>query len=266
LQHRKKVELPFYYSREEKLFHLVAEMNDEPGDLASLLAALKSKVTLIGHTGYSVGGGRAVFSAFGRIVSPSDTPESIQKLVAKLDGVLECEVTPGNKGLLVDSFHHGLQTYDGEPGLLLPTRVLVSTFERMERRFGSGAKIILYEQGRDYAKSRWSLLKAAVPDANTRMDEVAAIVGAVGWAVVGISYGQGGKTMKLVNKECFECTGRTRGNGCDFLRGMAVGLAEAVFGREMTGVETRCLLSGGKACEFVVSARDGLPLVSIARN
>jgi len=259
---RRKVEFPFLYSKEGRLVHLIAELNDEPGALGSLFAVIGTKLSVIGSTSYLSNGGKVICSAVGKILSQSDTAETIQKLAAMSHSVITCQATEGNQGLLVDQFHRGLETADGEPCLLIPTNVLVATFEEFVKAFGSGGETIIYGQGMNYAKARWELLKPNIPHPESRFDEIAAMVVAVGWAVVKIAYGADGKTLSCVNTECFECSGRTGARRrCNFLRGMAVGLAEGVFGRTMIGEETRCMQKGDAACEFVIRAKDGQPLV-----
>jgi predicted hydrocarbon binding protein len=41
---------------------------------------------------------------------------------------------------------------------------------------------------------------------------------------------------------------------------MAVGLVEAVFGKDVTSEETKCRRRGDGACVFVLKSKDGGPL------
>jgi len=263
LTERRKVEFPFLYSKDGNLIHIVAELKDDPAALVSLLTFLSSKVSLIGTESYSTGEGTAIFSGIGKIISKSETADSIRTWIGESNLVLSSRITHDNQGLLVDSFHHGFMSVDGEACILLPAQVFTGTIEDLIDIFHSGGEAIVYNQGLSYAKRRWATLKAIVPNAASRFDEISNMVAAIGWAVVKITYEAGHRRLRLVNTECFECFGHTkRAGGCFFLKGMAVGLAESVFGREMNGEETKCMKKGDDTCEFVITAKDGERLVT----
>lgn len=254
---RGKIEFPYYFSSEEKSVHVVAEITDEPGALSSLLSRLAARVNLIGTSSYSLDGNRAVFSAFGRLLTSTDSAKSIRSLTLEAPSVQSCLVWQDNQGLLVDRYHYGLQSGTGERYVMQPVDALGSTFDALVRIFGSGAEVILYNQGVEYARSRWAGIKKVFgPHPETRLEEVAALVRAMGWAESTIVHDPKTGVVKCVNTECFECSSPTQDHrGCSFLRGMAVGLAEGIFGRQMTSVETRCIKKGDEVCEFVLTPR-----------
>ena len=178
-------------------------------------------------------------------------------------GVNWSKVTEGRDGVLVDRFHYGLQTGSSEPLLMVPATALSAMFQEMVRKFDSGGEMILFNQGRAYSLSRWAGIRPMLgPSPETRLDEVAAMVGAVGWAIVQTEYEPGSNSIEFRNSECFECSSRKdHVLSCPFLRGMATGLVEALFRTEVTSEETKCKRRGDEACVFVVRSTSGIPLV-----
>jgi predicted hydrocarbon binding protein len=263
---RRKVEYPFHYSPDGKLVHVVAELHDKPGTLALLLNALGGKVNLIGTTSYVTDGGTAVFSGFGRVLSKNDTAQSIQKLVSEYHSVLGCEVWESSDGLIVDRFHTGLQTGLGEHYTMFPTTSLAKAFEEVVRVFGSGGATILYFQGLDFAKARWSQYSLMLgPHPEKRIEEAASILESFGYGSITASSDPYGWTLTLEVRDCFECSvGTENKRRCEFLRGMIVGLFGGMYGKRVACQETKCRLKGDKVCEFIVKAEDGQSLSQIS--
>jgi len=259
---QRKTVFPFHYSNDKRMVHVLARLSDEPGTLASLLSILGSKVNLIGTSSYSTPDGAAIFSGFGKILSDSDDAKSIQKHAAMAPSVLSCQVWEDKDGLLVDRFHTGFQAGFGEPYLMFPLKGLSETFERISETFGSGGQTILYTYGLDYGTARAPLYKSIMGEhPERRLDELTAIVGALGYAASTATLEPSSKVLRLTARECFECSTPTgTGRRCSFLRGMAVGIFSTLFNKELTCEETKCRHKGNKECEFVLRARDNEPL------
>jgi len=255
---RRNLVFPFQYSPGKRMVHVVAWISDEPGTLASLLTALKSQVNLASTSSYSLGGNGAIFSGFGEVLSDSTNATALQGMTAKLPDVSCCQVWESRDGLLVDRFHTGFQAGVGEPYVILPARALSETFEGIVRTFGSGGQTILYEQGLDYGKSRAELYKEIIgKHPERRLDDLTAIVGALGYGKSTATFEPSGKAMTLTSIECFECSTPTHtGRRCKFLLGMAVGIFSALFDKELAGEETLCRHDGNEHCEFVLRAKD----------
>jgi len=259
ISRRRRVVFPFHYRPDKKLVHIVAELADEPGALASLLTLVGSRVNLEGTTSYNVGDGTSIFSGFGEIVSSSETASSIQSLAALSRKVRRCQVWESEEGLLVDTFHTGLQTGLGEPYIMLPASGLAHTFEKIVHRFGTGGETILFMEGKEFAEARFSIYRpmlGARPE--RRIKEATHIFEALGYGSSSVSTSQSKDSLTLTVEECFECTkGSTNGRTCAFMRGVAVGSFSALFRQEMTAKEVKCRLKGGKACVFVLTPADG---------
>jgi predicted hydrocarbon binding protein len=253
---------PFYYAPGRRMVHVVALISDEPGTLSSLLSALKVQVNLISTSSYSLGGNSAIFSGFGEALSQSVSEQTLQEMITELPNVNGTQVWESKDGLIVDRYHTGFQAGAGEPYLILPAKALSETFEEIVRTFDSGGRMILYDQGLGYGRSRSGVYKKIIgAHPEKRLDELTAIVGALGFGKSVATLSSSRSALTLTSVECFECSTRTKtGRGCDFLRGMAVGIFSALFDKELIGEETVCRQTGGKQCEFVLKTKDQLPL------
>jgi predicted hydrocarbon binding protein len=260
---QRKVEFPFHYSPDGRMVHIVVKMADDPGVLASLLGDFRTEVNLIGTSSYSMGDGSAIFSGFGRVLSPSEDAAAIKERLSKSPRVLSCQVSESEQGLLIDRFHFGFQTPNGDEYIMIPARALSSTYEAFVDKFKTGGETILFYQGRDYARARMGYYKTIVgSDPKAIFNKLGGILRSLGWAATEITFDSSGRTLTCVNTECFECSSKTKnGRRCTFLRGMAVGTAEVVFGREFSSEEPRCMQKGDPVCEFVLTPIDGLPLI-----
>jgi predicted hydrocarbon binding protein len=240
------------------MVHVVAWISDEPGTLASLLGALKGHVNLANTSSYSLGGNSAIFSGFGEVLSDSITAQTLQGIAAKSPEVSSCQVWESREGLLVDRFHMGFQAGIGEPYLIFPAKGLSDTFEGIARMFGSGGQAILYDQGLEYARARSGLYKKIIGGhPERRLDDLAAIVGALGYGKSTAAIDPSGRVLTLTSTECFECSTPTQTmRRCRFLMGMAVGIFGGLFDKDLEGEETLCRQKGDNHCEFVLRAKD----------
>ncbi|HMD79204.1 MAG TPA: hypothetical protein VKF39_04390, partial [Nitrososphaerales archaeon] len=124
---QKKVEFPFYYSPGKKLIHIVAKIRDEPGALAALLKGLAPMVNLLGSSSYGIGKGKAIFSGFAETLFHTDSADSIRTTLDELPDVLDFQIWEGQDGLLVDWFHTGIQSGNGESYIMFPSEAFSET-------------------------------------------------------------------------------------------------------------------------------------------
>lgn len=262
---QRHVIFPFHYARGEKTVFVVATIPDTPGALAGLLSILSKRVNLVGTSSYSLGRNAAIFSGYGKILSSAMTAGSIQEDIARSATARSCQVWMSNEGLIIDRFHLGFQTGVGEPYVVFPARGLSDTFEGIVRTFGTGGETLLYNLGLHYAEARVGAYKKMLgPHPESRIDELAAIVTALGYGAAAASFEPGHRSLRLTSEECFECSsGSSCGRRCSFLRGMGVGIFGPLFEVEMLGEETRCRNAGNTYCEFAFKAKDGRPLVGL---
>jgi predicted hydrocarbon binding protein len=255
MQPRKKIIFPYYFSRDRKLFHIVAEMKDVPGSLSSILDLLKSHVNLVGIISYNTSDGRAMFSGFAEAISRSQSGPALQKLVAALPLVNDAMVTEGKDGFLVDSFHTGVQGGAGENYVMMQKESLSAMLNQMVRIFGTGGETILYEEGRKFGASRgraFKLLlgKDSVPGMVSSLVHVFA---ALGWGQATQNPAAEGERLRITVADCFSCAISDGKKGCAFMRGWFAGFSAEALGREVHIEETRCRLRGDDVCEFVAT-------------
>jgi len=253
---RRRVVFPYYYSARKKLFHVVTRIKDVPGALAGVLNLLTTELNLLGSTSYSIEGDSAMFSCFAESLRRSETPEEIQRLLAKSPWVLESRVSESRDGLLVDSFHTGVQVGAGEPYIMFPSAGMDDIFEKLVRTFGSGGETILYELGRNFGNDRFELYRPLLgSQPRTRVDEASHIFEALGYGESTITQNPDGSILMVVD-DCFECfTPSVIGRSCAFRRGLAAGSFGALIGQEVQCQETKCRSKGDKFCEFILTPR-----------
>jgi predicted hydrocarbon binding protein len=239
------VVFPYYYSAHKKLFHVVARIRDVPGALAGLLTLLTTEVNLLGSTSYSIEGDSAVYSCFAEALRKSETPEEIEGLIARSPWVLESSVTESRDGLLVDTYHTGVQLGSGEPYIMFPSAGMADIFEKLVHEFGSGGETILYELGRNFGYDRFELYRPLLgPDPQARLGEAAHIFEALGYGTSTITRNPD-KTIRIVVEDCFECvTPSEIGRSCAFRRGLAAGSFGALLEKEVQCQETKCRSKG----------------------
>ncbi|HUK80069.1 MAG TPA: V4R domain-containing protein [Nitrososphaerales archaeon] len=256
MSRRRRVVFPYYYSANKKLFHVVVRIRDVPGALAGVLALLTKEVNLLGSTSYSIGEDAAMFSCFAEALRKSETSEYIQGLLAMSPWVLQSEVSESKNGLLVDSFHTGIQTGTGEPYIIFPTAGLAEVFEKLVKTFGSGGETILYELGRNFGHDRLSVYRTILgAEPRARVEDFAHVFEAMGYGASVIIQNSDG-SIRIVVDECFECaTPSEIGRTCAFRRGLAAGSFGALLEQETECEEIKCRSKGAKVCEFIVTPR-----------
>jgi len=255
IQRHRKVEYPLYYSPGRNLVHVVVKLRDTPGGLARVLEALGGLVDLIGTTSYRLKDGHAIFSGFAELVSEGETARSVKEAVAAVDGVAACDAWESRQGLLVDRFHTGIQSGNGESYILLPAAALAQTFAKVVQTLGSGGETILYLEGVNLAATRFETYRRMLgPEPVTRVEEASHIYEALGYGSSSITLEHSGRVVRLIQKDCFECSGPVKGmTSCAFMRGLAAGSFGAVLRKEMKSDEVRCRLRGDESCEFVLT-------------
>ncbi len=139
--------------------------------------------------------------------------------------------------------------------------------ERFSETFGSGADVIFYEMGLGYGKlmayemakrglSRLSVYRDFI-DRGRRMGMGTFEVPLIKTIVSGF---KGDIVVKLIDSFFAASAGKTGKAECHIVRGMIVGAANEIFGKEFGCVEEKCLSKGDRHCEFVLKRRPTNPL------
>jgi predicted hydrocarbon binding protein len=248
---------PIYYAPGKKLFHIIVKLSDAPGSYSAILNLLGPKVNLVGTTTYSLSDGTAIFSGYSESLSAKESAQQIKKLIMSSKAAIDAQVVEGNDGLLIDTFHTGIDV-GGDEFMLLRRHAVSLMFGHVARMLGSGGEALLYEEGYSLGKlNAESMVKVLGPErVRSNSVELSHFLTAQGYGSLSMEKGptQGSFTLKL--EDCFECSARASSRkGCDFMRGYFVGAIETSFEGKMEGKEVKCALKGASSCEFLVTPR-----------
>jgi predicted hydrocarbon binding protein len=246
---------PIYYAPGKKLFHIIVKLSDAPGSFSGILNLLGPKVNLVGTTTYTLSDGTAIFSGFSESLSPKETAQGLKKLIMSSKAAIDAQVVEGNDGLLIDTFHTGIEV--GGDEFMLVRRLGVSLmFDHVANLLGSGGEALLYEEGRSLGRLNSENMMKLVGRHRVRASsaELSHFLTAQGWGSPEIVGGTAEERFVVKLKDCFECSARTGSRkGCNFMRGYFAGAAETSLGRNAEVQEVRCFLKGAPLCEFVVT-------------
>ena len=245
-----------YYSKGANVFHIIIRISDAPGSFGRVLDLLGSKVNLVGTSTYTLGDGSAMVSAFAEALSKNETAAGIKKLLAASSVVVESEVRQGKDGLLVDTFHTGLEALR-EDYMLLRRWGMGSVFDHIVKIFGTGGEVLLYEEGAAMARGNLERTTAALsPQILAEYPSyLMNFLSAQGWGQFKLEQKRDKSVITVT--DCFECAkGSEVRKKCDFVRGYLEGTASAAGGVPTQVEELQCTLKGGRACVFQVSRRE----------
>ncbi|MGD1055146.1 MAG: hypothetical protein ABR867_03585, partial [Nitrososphaerales archaeon] len=205
----RKQSLGVYYSPDVKSFHIVVRLKDVPGALSSVLGLLRDHVDLVGSTSYSLEGNGAIWSGFGKSLSKAETEGKLKNLVKRSPMVLECEVKGSDHGLLIDSFHSGIEVAPDRPAVVFPLVGVSRIYDHLARMLGSGGETILFEEGSALGKSSGQYLNALLGHGNLDW-KVKALLGTysiIGWGSASLEVEKPGARFRVTIRDCMECAG-----------------------------------------------------------
>ena len=250
----RKKEFPFYYAEGKSLFHVVAKMSDEPGSLSKVLGLLGGRVNLIGTSTYTLEDGSAMLTAFAEGLKQGESESSLKGLLDGSGFTMSAEVFHGEQGILVDTFHTGVEAH-GDEMMVIRRKALVGMLARICRLLGSGGETLLYEQGKEIGRinTEQTIRIVGMDRTLANISYLRKWLAAIGWGEVHASNEEDGTHFTV--KDCFECSSSDgHRTGCHFFRGYIAGSRVAQHGSEPRVKETKCRLRGDHACEFVVAA------------
>ena len=248
-------EFSYFFSPEEKMFQIVVKMKDEPGALGQILNLLRDRITLVNIHAYSNSKGEAILSGFARHVSTAQDAASLERVIMMAPLAIECRVMVSSDGLLVDSFHTGIETDYGERLILFRWDAFNRMFDRMAEVFGTGGgEVMLYYEGiaigEMYAQEM--IRRFGKGTVNRNMPSIIKMLSASGWGNASLKFSEGSPIVRI--GDCFESSTRKRvRHGCYFMKGMITGVAKVVLGTEVRCDETKCSLRGEDCCEFTIA-------------
>jgi len=246
--------LPYVFSPNKKLFQIVVKMKNIPRAYAAVLEILGSRVNLIGTVSYNTGD-RAIFSGFAEALSPSESPGELEKALCGSPMVTDCVVTEGSKGVLVDTFHSGLETSNGEPLVMFRRNGICRMLDQVANLPNGSGEEILFNEGVAVGTSDGTeILQSWRPGLTAEgFSTLLSLFSAFGWGSASSVDRSDPQAVRIRMDDCFECsTGRAKDRSCAFVKGFLVGSAGVLLGRQAKCVERACRFKGDDHCEFVV--------------
>jgi predicted hydrocarbon binding protein len=254
-----KQSLGLYYSPRVKSFHIVVRLKDVPGALSSVLELLRDHVDLVNSISYSLEDDSAIWSGFGKSLSKAETEGKLKNLVKRSPMVLECEVKGSDHGLLIDSFHSGIEVAPDRPAVVFPLVGVSRIYDHLARILGSGGETILFEEGSALGKSSGQYLNAML--GRGRLDwKVKALLGTyaiIGWGSGSLEVEKPGARFRVRVLDCMECSGMGKDRrGCNLLRGCLTSAVSTLAGIKFECEETKCRFRRDHFCEFLLSRHE----------
>ena len=252
---RPRRETVYFTSPNEKMFQIVVRMKDEPGALGQILNLLAGHVSMVDVHAYNTSEREAILSGFARHVPTSEKPTSLEETVMMSPFALDCKIVESSDGLLVDSFHTGIETDYGEPLMLFRRDAFNMMFDRMAELFGTGGEVMLLYEGMAIGEmNAHEIIRRLGKDTITRnMPSVIRMLSTSGWGSASLQFSEDGSPVVRID-HCFESSTRKKvRHGCYFAKGMLTGVARVILGPEVKCEETKCVLRGDDYCEFTLS-------------
>ena len=246
----------YLYSPKKKVFQIVVKLMDTPGSLGAVLSLLGGRVNLVGTTSHALDDGTAIMSAFAETISPSETAEKLSALIKSSHVAMDNQVTESSEGLLVDTFHTGVENSHGIPMVLISREGVAHMFDGLNKIFGSGGEFLLYREGFFVGESNAARTAGVLGPglAKKKVGDLMYLFSARGWGQAKWKGDAESKEQIVTVEDCFECSsGEGIKTGCGFMRGYLDGWAKSILGREVKCVETRCRFKGDDACEFTLN-------------
>jgi predicted hydrocarbon binding protein len=235
------------------LLHMVVKMKDTPRAYATVLQLVGSRVNLIETVTYSVEDG-AIFSGFAEALLSTENPEELRELISKSPVVLDCIVKASPSGILIDTFHKGLETSSGDPLIMFRRKGLVRMFDEIAKRSGNEWEGLLFKEGVAVGESdATEILRSWNPGFMADgFPLLVSLFSAFGWGdATPMERPEPGK-VRISMHDCFECSsGQQENRNCSFVQGFLVGSARTLLGREVKCEEPVCRFKGDDHCEFI---------------
>ncbi|MGD0478170.1 MAG: V4R domain-containing protein [Nitrososphaerales archaeon] len=255
----RKQSLGVYYSPTVKTFHIVARLKDVPGALSSVLELLRDHVNLVNSISYSMEDDGAIWSGFGKSLSKAETEGKLEKLVKRSPMVLECEVKGSDQGLLIDSFHSGIEVAPDRPAVVFPLVGVSRIYDHLARILGSGGETILLEEGSALGKSSGQYLNTMLGHGRLdwKVKALLATYSVIGWGSASLEVEKPGARFRVRIRDCMECAGMGKDRkGCNLVRGCLTSAVSTLSGNEFKSEETKCRFRGDPFCEFLLSGQE----------
>lgn len=259
MEERFPKELPIArFTRDKRLAQIVVKFKDVTGSLSDITRITGSEgVDIRQSVAFTVSRERyAVYNAFVWLPREDYRLEQLVEKVKASPFVLSVQARDGVEGSIVDTLTFPIQ-FAADRVVLVEISSLTSMFDELEKVFGSGGAVIIYQQGVSYGKAICAELAKTLtrPYMVRNYRYGLNLITAMGWGVPTVLSANDRLTEATVQvAECFECVGRKpKGMHGRFMAGYLAGVFSYLSGHDLRGTETKCVAVQDDFCEFKIA-------------
>lgn len=240
---------------ESKTAQVLVKVKDAPESVPDLHDRIAKSGARVRQSSYLAVPGEkfAVFNAFVTLMDPEATGEKLAAALAESSYVLEAHSAEGREYGVLDTLTFPMM-WGGKRIVYMNQRAIAGVFEGIQKTFGSGGDVILYQAGSVYGRQfQEGMIKAVGKEVLLRNRGYSFnLMAAAGWGVAELVQMDNEATNVTVRvSECFECEGtKSQAAACSFVRGVLVGASETLLGGTTESEETSCIAKGDRYCEF----------------
>jgi hypothetical protein len=248
----------FRYDPKKRYFLVSLHLENKPGSLGNLsnLLGIRGINILEGFFGGISYGPQGTVSFFVESTNERMDEGWLTDFLKSSVGVSGIEVKKASEGFLGDSLNFPLTWNSGDRAVLMRADDLRAMLNAVKTADPERGGAFVYLQGFNHGQATWQrLFGMHAPKTREGLAEMLSIYAATGWGRADLTDLNPGKASARVKvEESFECASSSGGKRqSNFIRGHLAGAFSVYFGREVKAVETRCVSSGDKQCEFIIS-------------
>ncbi len=259
LKEYKKDVIVFLHDPRKTFFHVVVELKNEPGAIASVANSLAgTKINMLsGFISAESERKEGVWSFFAEAKTADVSKDQIKNLIGSSPYILDVLVNQSRDGTLVEKVHFPLAYNTGQRSLLITQKGFSQMLKKIRDTFGSGGDVIVYDEGYTLGNSDAAGFTSAGQRENTKQLLANILDGfsALGWGRAElISFDPDLFRIVIRMRESMECFGQNAPRPYShFIRGNLAGLFSRLTDGKVNCEETKCISTGDEYCEFSVS-------------
>jgi predicted hydrocarbon binding protein len=257
MERRSKDVMVYHYDPKKRFFLVTVTEQNVPGALGALanILGVRGINLLEGWFGGSSEDVQGPVSFFAESTDPKLDKDWITEYLKASVYVSDIEVRESKNGFLADIQNFPLTWASGDRAVMMRVSMMKTIFDVARAIPGIGEEV-LYRMGFESGKATWqNLIERLKPTTKEALGDSLGIYAAVGWGRPELmELDTGARRARLAFAEGFECEGASTGKVFShFTRGHIAGAFSAYFKTDVKALESRCLSTGSRYCEFLVS-------------
>lgn len=247
------------YQRGARIGQMLVKFKDVAGSLADVnRIASESGVDIRQSNAFAaLDKSYALYNTFVEFKDPKVSHLELARRLKQSPFVLDASVVEGREGEIIDVLEFPVN-WSGQRIVLVDQLSMSSMLQRVQKLFGSGGDLILYEEGLTFGEGLIGSVSEAVGKEfmARNYDYVLNLLAATGWARPKLLEAANDNRDIVIRLErCFECEGKTSESPkSNFMRGFVSGVFASITGRAMDCVEVECIARGNPYCKFKLHA------------